>query len=239
MLYQKLYNLPLDIEIYAPFGTKKEYLSENYLLNTKSKALNTGIINKPINKNWLLVLQLVKYLSNSKYNIKVGRTIFQKICYIVTRYGTDLDLNFNKGYYGPYSSEIKKMITILSNHNLITEKEYGKMMLITVNENFSIDPKDYSDIDKENINKTYKLFQKIKNTEQAELITTILFSYDQLVLKHKNITENYLYEYIINWKKNYNNINYEQRVRELSKNLTSIGLITLDYSHEYKEDDYF
>ena len=238
VMYQKLSKLPIDIDIYAPFGTSKEYLTSKYLLNEDIQIQDTGIVNEPINKNWLLVLQLVKHLSHSKYSIKVGRTIFQKMCYVLSRYGTDLGLKFVKGTYGPYSSEIKKMITILSNHNLIIEKEYGQMILLTVNNNFKINPDDYSAEDKDNVNKTFRLFQRIKDTEQAELITTILFSYDQLNLQNNTITENSLFNYIINWKKRYNTDEYEKRIRELSKNLTSMGLINVDYSHDFKEYDF-
>ena len=82
------------------------------------------------------------------------------------------------------------------------------------------------------------MFQRIKDTEQAELITTILFSYDQLNLQNNTITENSLFNYIINWKKRYNTDEYEKRIRELSKNLTSMGLINVDYSHDFKEYDF-
>ncbi len=67
------------------------------------------------------------------------------------------------------------MITILSNNNLITEIEYGNMILLNVNENFKIDSALYSEADKNNVNKTFQLFQRIKDSQQAELITTILF----------------------------------------------------------------
>lgn len=108
IMYQKLCHLPINIEIYAPFGTEKEQLTTQFLLNTDYKAKDKGIINEPLNKNWLLVLQLVKHLSNSKYSIKVDRTVFQKICYVLSRFGIDLGLNFVKGTYGPYAPEIKK-----------------------------------------------------------------------------------------------------------------------------------
>lgn len=131
------------------------------------------------------------------------------------------------------------MITILSNHNLIIEKEYSQMILLTVSDDFKINPKDYSSQDKDNVNKTFQLFQKIKDIEQAELITTILFSYDQLSLQNELITENCLFDYIINCEKRYNTPNYEKQIRELSKNLTSMELINIDYSRDFKEYDIY
>ncbi len=73
---------------------------------------------------------------------------------------------------------ILKMITILFNNNFIQEKEYGKMMHITVSHDFKIDKSLYSKKDIEN--KTFQLFKRIKDTYQAKLIITILFSFDTL-----------------------------------------------------------
>lgn len=237
IMYHKLYQLPIDIEIYAPFGTDKYKLSESYLLSNINSVTNeNGIIYEKINDNWLLAVYLIKCLSESDYSIKIGRTVFQKICYVLSRFGTDLGLVFTKGVYGPYSSGIKKMITVLSNNNLITEKESGSMMLLQVDKNFKINPKLYSESDRENVNKTFKLFQRVKDSQQAELITTILFSFDQL--KADNVTENDLFNYIIEWKPRYNSENYENRIRELSRGLTAMRLINVDYSHDFKPSDF-
>lgn len=176
-------------------------MTEKYLLGCESVNKNNGVIYEKVNENWYLVLHLVKCLAASDYTVKVGRVIFQKICYVLSRLGTDLNLEFTKGTYGPYSTGVKKMITILSNNNLITEKEYGNMMLLLVNENFKIDPSLYSKSDKDNVNKTFELFQRIKDTQQAELITTILYSYDQLADENIKVTENALFNFIIEWKK--------------------------------------
>ena len=75
------------------------------------------------------------------------------------------------------------------------------MMLLLVNENFKIDPSLYSKSDKDNVNKTFELFQRIKDTLQAELITTILYSYDQLADENIKVTENALFNFIIECKK--------------------------------------
>lgn len=239
IMYNSLKDLPIDIEIYAPYGTSKEKLQDEYLNQSITTKNTRGEVYDKINDNWLLVLQLVKHLEESEYNIKVGRTIFQKICYVLSRYGTDLGLQFTKGTYGPYSSDIKKMITILSNSNLIYEKEYGKMMLILVSDSFKIDKSLYSDKDKENVNKTFQLFKRIKDSIQAELITTILFSFDELTKHNTSITENMIYEYIVDWKKRYSDYQSEMRLRELIKSLTTLELIHTDYTKDYKENIIF
>ena len=74
-------------------------------------------------------------------------------------------------------------------------------MLITVSKDFKIDKSLYSQKDIENINRTFQLFKRIKDTTQAELITTILFSFDILKETYHEITGNMIYEYITEWKK--------------------------------------
>lgn len=237
IMYNVLKDIPIDIEIYAPYGTTKSKLSIEYLTKSgKNNEKNDGIKYKSINDNWLLVLHLVKYLEESKYSIKVGRVIFQKICFILSRYGTDLNISFSKGIYGPYSSDIKQMITILSNNNLIHEKEIGNMILLTVDKSFKLDTTLYSKKDKENINKTFHLFKRIKDTNQAELITTIIYSFDQLSETSKNVTENMIYDYIVDWKKRYTDHSSETIIRELCKSLTHQQLINVDYTKDFKYD---
>ncbi|WP_249029398.1 type II toxin-antitoxin system antitoxin DNA ADP-ribosyl glycohydrolase DarG [Tannockella kyphosi] len=238
IMYQKLIDLPIEIEIYAPFGTSSDQLSEQFLTKLPENPLKEGIIHEKMNENWFLVLYLVSYLSKSKYSIKVGRTIFQKICYVLSRSGTDLGLEFIKGTYGPYSPDIKKMLTILSNNNLICEIEQGNMILLSVNKNFTIDPDMFSQKDKENVNSVFQLFRRLKDTQQSELVTTILYSFDQLQLYDENVTENKLFEYIAEWKNRYDNDDYEKRIRELSRDLTSMGLMDVNYSKDYKEYDF-
>lgn len=175
-------------------------------------------------KNWLLVLEIIKCLNESEYSVRVDCVIFEKICCILERYGTDLDLNS--------SFKLKKMYTILSNDNMIHEKDG----LIHVSGDFKIDINTYSEKDKQNVNKTYRLFQRIKDVSQAKMLTTILYSYDQLILTNKNVTEDQLYEYIIDWKKRFNTLENEVQIREFTRYLTSRGFISVDYSMGIKDN---
>lgn len=89
------------------------------------------------------------------------------------------------------------------------------------------------------MNNTFNLFKRIKDTEQAELITTLLFSYDQLKTKTSSVTEDLLYSYLIVWKRRYANELYENKIRELSKSLTLMKMIDIDYTHGFKNVDIY
>lgn len=232
LMYQKLKDLPIDIEIYAPFGTASEKLKIDYL--EKAKANNTIDITgnqlMRINKKWLLILYVVQQLSQNRYSLTVGRVIFQKICYILTRTGIDTNFVFAKGSYGPYSKEVKKAVTILSNTNLMEEKKLGQMIAVTVTPNFSINFNDYSEQEILCVKKTIDLFSRVKCTEQAEMIATVLFSYDELSKeKTSQISEKDIYDYVIQWKPKWKNTKDEE-ISNSVRNLAILGWMKIQAS---------
>lgn len=133
-----------------------------------------------INSKWYLILQTVRELNNRTYSLKVGRTIYQKICYVLTRNGIDTGFIFIKGNYGPYSKEAKESITSLANAILIIEQNLGKMVSLSVCDNVVIHNEKFSPEEWRAMKQTVDLFGRIKSTEQAEIIATVLYSYDEL-----------------------------------------------------------
>ena len=58
---------------------------------------------------WIaIILEVVRQVNEQRYSLHVGRVIFQKICYVLTRSGIQTGFVFKKGSYGPYSAEVKK-----------------------------------------------------------------------------------------------------------------------------------
>ena len=151
----------------------------------------------------------------------------------------NLGITFTKGLYGPYSKDISNMITILANNNLIYEKELGNMILLTPTENFKLSKENYSKQELDAANLTYSLFRDIKNSAQAEIMTTILFSYDDIVQHNQNITENMLYDYVYKWKSRNKNFQDEVCIRDFIKNLAYNKMINIDYTRDFKENQFF
>lgn len=155
---------------------------------------------KKINPKCYLILETVRELNGRKYTLKVGRTIYQKICYVITRNGVNTGFVFSKGSYGPYSADVKDSITALANANLITEKTLGRMVSLNVAENVQINRKNFTDVEWEAMNKTVDLFGRMKDTEQAEMIATVLYAYDELSKGKNTIKDIDVYNYVISWK---------------------------------------
>lgn len=223
IMYHWLKDLSIDIEIYAPYGTKTNQLSvqflEDNLIKNPSEVL--GAKSLPFNPNWMLILEAIRQINARRYSFHVGRTMLQKICYALTDCGIDTGLTFIKGMYGPYSKDVEKIITIFSNANLIAEKTVGRMIEMQVTKNFTFNELEYSHRDMDALNKTVDLFSRIKSTDQAELISTIIFSHRDLVSNYANVSESDIHAYVVQWKPRWKN----QKINELPDAIRSLAIL--------------
>jgi len=235
IMYQKLSELEIPVEIYAPYGTKQSQLTIDFLSQKVTSDDIKGKQQKKLNPAWLAILEVVEQLSSQPYAYPIGRTIFQKIAYILTEQGVDTKFNFMQGSYGPFAQELNEAIKIFSNSNLIEEKTLGRMTAISVGSSYpSVRDKNQDSINtyEKKITKAVDLFSRIKNTEQAEEITTVLFAARKLK-KSKNdleVTEQDLHDYILEWKKNWNEENKKIAIADTIRNLEMLGWVRLQYS---------
>ena len=230
IMYHKLKNLPIEIEIYAPFGINRNETIKDFLSQRVVEEDFTGVSNLKINHKWFLILEAIKEINSNRYSLKVGRTIYQKICYVITRNGVNTGFKFNKGSYGPYSVDAKNSIIRLANSNLITERVCGKMVLLKVSDEILVDKDDFSDKEWNAMKKTVDLFGRIKSTEQAEIMSTVLFSYDKLSDAKSKISDKDVYDYVMSWKPHWEKEkSYE--VSDTIHNLAMLAFISIEHSN--------
>ena len=225
IMYQKLSKLPINIEIYAPFGTTRQEITEEFLSNSVSERdiLGNSNVNLKVNSKWYLILQVVKELNERKYALKVGRTIYQKICYVLTRNGVETGFVFSKGSYGPFSPQVKDSITAFANANLIVEKRLGRMIALNVSNGVEIYRDMFSEKELEAVRKTVDLFGRVKSTEQAEMIATVLYSYDQLERNHIDVSDKDVYDYVLDWKPHWK----EEKEFDLCDTIQNMAMLSL------------
>lgn len=235
IMYEKLNNLPIDIEVYAPYGTKPEQLTTEYLssLKTLTRANLTGVMSSDFNNRWLLILEVIKKVNEGKHTLHVGRTILQKICYILTRNGVNTGFVFTKGTYGPYSKEVKKAITALSNSNLISERQVpGKKMIeVHVAPTFTLQYSKYTASELKAMESCVDLFCRIKRTDQAEMLTTIIFEYDSQKEKTMSVSEKSVFNGVMQWKPRWVD-KMDTEVKISIRNLAMLGLINPEPSFD-------
>ena len=120
--------------------------------------------------------QVLRELERQPYTNPVGRTIFQKLCYVVTEMGVATGFHFNKGSYGPFADEVKAALHEFANRNWLREQHLGRMMALRVAPQYEQDRLKFrGEIERHErkIAKTVDLFSRIKNTEQAEEVLTV------------------------------------------------------------------
>jgi len=225
------------VQIYAPFGTKREFLSEEFLSSASQHSAKTPHrkIKQKITPGLVAVLEALHQLEKQPYANPVGRIIFQKICYIMTEQGVPTGFTFRKGSYGPFSDEVKDAISALSNSNLLYEAQLGRMTamrtgpeFLSVRKEFAAEVKQYLG----KIAKTVDLFSRIKNTAQAEEVATVFYSVRALKAKDHNamVSEQDVFNYIVEWKKNWATEEKKETVADSIRNLEMLGWMKVGFS---------
>jgi len=109
LMYSKLNSLSIPVEIYAPYGTPARQLTADFLTNAVVvNETAVGIHHPKMKDEWLALFEVVYQLSKQPYANPVGRTIFQKISYIMTELGVNTGFAFTRGSYGPFSKDVMR-----------------------------------------------------------------------------------------------------------------------------------
>ena len=241
LIYRRLHTLLVDIEVFAPYGTptaelKTEFLSAPAQLSLEGK----GRRHEKMNPGWVTLIEVLKELEGQPYAPPVGRTIFQKICYVVTELGVPTGFEFGKGSYGPFSGDVKPALHDFANRNWLQEKPLGRMVALHVGDQFERERvKFLPEIDRhrKTIDKTVDLFSRIKDTEQAEEVLTVLFASRQVKKGDRaaDIEEQQIYDYILDWKKTWNTSEKRAAVASAVRNLALLGWIRVRASESMME----
>jgi O-acetyl-ADP-ribose deacetylase (regulator of RNase III)/uncharacterized protein YwgA len=236
LIYAKLHALPIEVEVYAPFGTPKAELTEEFLGAPAQLTLEgKGRKHEKLNPEWIALIEVLRELESQPYANPVGRTIFQKICYVLTEMGVKTGFDFGKGSYGPFAEEVKDALHDFANRNWVLEQPLGKMVALRVGAQYDRDRGKYREVIERHearVAKTVDLFSRIKNTEQAEEVLTVFFASRQLKGQNpdREITEQELFNYILDWKKSWNTAEKQQALAEAIRNLVVLGWMRLKFS---------
>lgn len=239
VMYRKLSELPIDIEIYAPFGTKPDQLKAAYLSAPQkvSDEMEVGKIRSKLNDKWFIILEVIREINKGKHTLHVGRVIFQKICYVLTRCGIQTGFSFVKGFYGPYSQDVNEAIMVLSNANLMIEEQIAGSQMIEVNvtDSFAFDRSKYTSEELNQMNSCIDLFCRVKNTDHAEMIATVIFAYDSITRDRTGqVTEQDVFDAVMQWKKRWQHDKHD-KVQSTIRDLAMLGWIQPEPSFEIQE----
>ena len=236
LIYEKLHHLNIDVEVYAPYGTPKHQLTSDFLSSPFQLELETkGSKYQKLNPEWVAVMEVLRELQKQPYAKPVGRTVFQKICYLMTEIGVDTSFEFSKGSYGPFADEAKRALHEFANRNWLHEERLGQMIALRTTKQYENERQKYALVlarHEQKIAKAVDLFSRMKNTEQAEEVMTVLFARRQLMKAHprRQVAEQELYDYILTWKKTWRSDDKRKSLANTIRNLVMLGWMRLRFS---------
>ncbi len=236
LIYRKLHDLPIDTEVFAPYGTPKQQLTEEFLSAPSQMSLEgKGRRPDPLRPEWVVLMEVLRELQAQPYANPVGRTIFQKISYVVTEMGVPTGFQFGKGSYGPFSDGVKSALHDFANRNWLHEQQLGRMIALRATPQYEKERGRYQDeIERyrAKIDKAVDLFSRIKSTEQAEEVLTVLFASRELKRSKHNgdVAEQELQDYILDWKKSWQAEEKKHAVASAIRNLMLLGWLRVTIS---------
>jgi O-acetyl-ADP-ribose deacetylase (regulator of RNase III)/uncharacterized protein YwgA len=236
LIYEKLHRLNIDVEVYAPYGTPKQQLTSAFLSSPFQLELETkGAKHQKLNPQWVVVMEVLRELERQPYARPVGRTFFQKICYLITEIGVDTSFEFGKGTYGPFAEEAKRALHEFANRNWLQEEHLGHMIALRTTKQYENEREKYASVldpHREKVNKAVDLFSRMKNSEQAEEVMTVLFASRQLMKAHPKhqVAEQQLYDYILAWKRTWQTEAKKKALASAIRNLVMLGWMHLSFS---------
>lgn len=238
IMYQKLARLNIDIEMYAPFGTPRQQLTVDFMSQSASleKIHAHRRAQKKLTAELVSLLEVLYRLERQPYANPVGRTIFQKICYTMTEQGINTGFHFKQSSYGPFSDEVKNALSAFANANLIYETQLGAMTALKIGPEYHSLRQNF---EKElhcflpKIDKTVDLFSRIKNTQQAEEVTTVFYAVRELKkqLVDGNVTERDVYDYVLKWKKHWDTSEKHDAIASAIRNLAMLSWVKVQFSN--------
>jgi O-acetyl-ADP-ribose deacetylase (regulator of RNase III)/uncharacterized protein YwgA len=205
LIYRYASQMEIPVELYAPYGAPPRELTIEFLSQAyrTSEHYNGKTVQSAINPAWVALVEILHRIESQPYHWPTGRTIFQKLAYVATRQGLPTGFVYQKGSFGPFSDDLKNAEAKLVNSNLLQEERHGQMFRVKTGPNFEKVRKEFQasmDKWKPIIEKTTDLFMRV-NTDQAEVIATVMFAADALKKENRaEPTEVEVFEAVLRWK---------------------------------------
>lgn len=232
-LYRHLCRLAIPVELYAPHGTPHEELQPSFLAGAPTVA-TTMPEPRYIKPEWVAMVDVLHRLEQQPYHCPVGRTTFQKIAYVLTEQGVDTGLAYRRGSYGPYAPALKSILARLLNNGLIRERQRGRLFQVCTGPTFPDARRAYAPqlaANEPAITKTADLFQRLRSTDQAEIVATILFAARELNRPHRATpTEKDVLDAVLEWKQRRRPPLSQAEVALHIRNLAALGWLDVTAS---------
>lgn len=240
-LYRHLSRLSIPVELYAPYGTPEEQLEASFLAEPAAAAASNAVGRPPrVQPGAVALVDILARIEREPYHWPVGRTTFQKIAYFATQSGVPTGLTYERGSYGPFTRELKSLMTKLLNNGLIEEQPLGRMFAIKPGPTYEDARRAYSpDISRWEplMDRLVDLFLRVK-TQDAEVAATVHFATQSLVQSlHRKPSESEVLAEVRRWKQRRRPPLDDTKVATAIRNLAALGWLDVTPSSDLPVDE--
>lgn len=240
ILYRHLSRLSIPVELYAPYGTRKEELEISFLAATALAAAEASDRPLHVQPGSVALVEILARIDREPYHWPVGRTTFQKIAYFATQSGLPTGLKYERGSYGPFTRELKGLMTRLLNNGLIQEEPLGRMFAVKPGPTYEHAHRAYQrELSRWEplIERLVDLFLRMK-TQDAEAAATVHFAAQYLAqsLRRKPSELEVLAE-VRRWKQRRRPPLDDTRVATAIRNLAALGWLNVTPSSDLPVDE--
>jgi O-acetyl-ADP-ribose deacetylase (regulator of RNase III)/uncharacterized protein YwgA len=232
-LYRYLRRLEISVELYAPYGTAQQEIQVAFL-NADPMPHEGQTETYKINPAWIALVEIVARIARERYHWPIGRTTFQKIAYFATQAGIPTGLTYQRDSFGPFTSELNRISTLLSNNALLQEKRLGRMFALEPGRTYFDAAKRFrSDLAQweQQIDSIADLFARMR-TLQAELAATAHFAWLE-VRKHKpEPSEQEILDEVKRWKRRRKPPLSDEDIIQTLRDLTALGWLRVSRSSQ-------
>jgi uncharacterized protein YwgA/O-acetyl-ADP-ribose deacetylase (regulator of RNase III) len=229
-LYRYLSRLDIAVELYAPYGTPEKEIETSFLAQTPGVTITNGSQTErgKMNPAYVCLVEILARIEREPYHWPIGRTTFQKITYFATELGLPTGLHFVRGSYGPFSQDVRPLITRLVNNGLIQEVQLGNMFAIQPGptyrdaaQTFRTELAQWESI----INRIADLFLRMR-THEAEVAATVHFTAQALSRESQTpVTETVVFEGVKHWKQRRQPPLQDEEIAQAIRDLNLLGWI--------------
>ena len=237
LLYRELSQLGIPIEIYAPIGALPTEMSATFLERSPEGDSTQAGANPAarIKPSWVAVVEILSRIDREPFHWPIGRIGFQKLAYFATQAGIPTGLQFEKGSYGPFSSEVRPMITAMVNNGMVTEERRGTMFQVEPGPTHCDCCREYRrDLESWEpiIRRVADLFVRL-NTHRAEIAATVDFAFRlQVDACNGTASESDVLEEVMRWKQKRRPPLDRSEVAAMVRTLNVLGWIELGFSSD-------
>lgn len=245
-LYRHLSRLDIPVEMYAPFGTPQEELEQGFLAGSDWATMESAPASSSqplhISPATLALVEIIARITREPLHWPIGRVRVQKLAYFATEAGIPTGLHFMRGSYGPFSPDVKPLLTKLVNNGLVTEEPFGRMLALKPGPTYrdAVEHPSYRDALAawgEVIDRVVDLLQRL-STDDAELAATVRSVWKALSQDGSGpITEARVIEGVQQWKQTRARPFEEDAIREAVRNLDVLGWIQVELDPAEMEAD--